>query len=260
VDKIGGEMIEILNSLRNYIWSALAFVAGLVTKHLFDLYRNKISKLQYSISKSFLGASGHDNYFGNVQILYNNNPVQNLFLCTITLVNTSNKDFNNLEITVWSEVDSLILVSHANKSNSINPLSLTQSYIQECQNITDQNVKLVWSRRPYLIPVLNRDDSVTFSCLVTNPNKTEPNIYLNCEHSGLKIEPTFVKPQLFWGENQGIAALYGLFVTAIGSIFIANCIESKAIVTLIVFLMAAFLLIPGVITLKIVKRIRKMIR
>lgn len=253
-------MKEILTQFGKYIWPALTFVAGLVVKHIFDLYRNKISRLQYSISKSFLGASGHDNYFGKVQVLYNNNPVQNLFLCTITLVNTSNRDFNNLEITVWSEVNSLILVSHANKTGSINPLSLTQSYIQECQNITEQNVKLVWSRRPYIIPVLNRDDSVTFSCLVTNPNKVEANIYLNCDHPGLKIEPTFVKPQLFWGENQGVAALCGLFVTAIASIFIANCVESKAIVTMIVFLLAAFLLIPGVITLKLLKKIRKLFR
>lgn len=45
-------------------------MAGLITKHIFDLYQNKISRLQYSINKSFLGASGQDNYFGKVQVLY----------------------------------------------------------------------------------------------------------------------------------------------------------------------------------------------
>jgi len=253
-------MNEILARFGKYIWPTITFVAGLFVKHIFELYRNRIAKLQYSISTSFLGASGHDNYFGKVQVLYNDSLVENLYLCTINLVNTSNRDFKDIEITVWTDVNAIILVSSALKAGTINALTLTHQYVTECQNITAQTAKLVWSRRPYVIPVLNRDDKVTFSCLVTNPNKGEPAVYLNCEHPGLKIEPTFVKPQIFWGENQSVAALYGLLVTAIASVFIVNCIQSKAIVALIIFLLAAFLLIPGVIALKIVKRIRKLIR
>lgn len=253
-------MKEILDSLKSYIWTVIAFVAGLITKHIFDLYQNKISRLQYSINKSFLGASGQDNYFGKVQVLYNDKPVKNLFLCNLTLVNTSNRDFKDIEVTVWCDVDSIILVSSAYKSGTINPLLLTEKYIQECQNVTEQNMRLVWSRRPYSIPVLNRDDSIVFSCLVTSPVKSEPAIFLNCDHPGLKIEANFIQPQLFWGENQSTAALYGLLVTAIASVFVAHYLQSKAIVALIIFLLAAFLLIPGVITLKIAKKIRKVIR
>ena len=253
-------MKEIFSQFKGYIWPAIAFVAGLIVKHFFNLYRNKISRLQYSINKSFFGASGHDNYFGKVQVLYNDKPVKNLFLCNLTLANTSNKDFKDIEVTVWCDVDSIILVSSAHKSGTINPLLLTEKYIQECQNVTGQNMKLVWSRRPYRIPVLNRDDSVVFSCLVTSPHKKEPAIYLDCDHPGLKIEAKFIQPQLFWGENQSLAALYGLLIVAIASVVVVQCFQSKAIVALIVFLLAAFLLIPGVIALKVVKKIRKLIR
>lgn len=251
---------EIISQIGCYALPTLTFVAGLITKHFFDLYKNKISRLQYSISKSFLGASGQDNYFGKVQVLYNDRPVENLFLCNLNLVNTSNKDFKDIEITVWCDTNSIILVSSAYKSGTINPLLLTEKYIQECQNITEQNVRLVWSRRPYLIPVLNRDDSVVFSCLVTSVNKAEPSIYLDCDHPSLKIEANFIQPQLFWGENQGLGALYGLIISAIISLFIIYYFQSKAIVSLIVFLLGAFCLLPGVIALKVLKKLRKLIR
>ncbi len=251
---------EIIGKIECYVWPVISYIGGLVTMYFFDLYKNKISKLQYSISKSFLGASGQDNYFGRVQVLYNDGPVENLYLCNINLVNTSNKDFKDIEVTVWCDVDSIILVSSAFKAGTINALTLTQLYIEECRNITQQNVRLVRSRRPYVIPVFNRDDSVTFSCLATNPNRAEPNIYLNCDHPGLKIDPTFVKPQLFWGENQSIAALCGLFVVAIISILVTYYFQSKVIIALVIFLLAAFLLIPGVITLKVLKKIRKLMR
>ena len=120
-----------MDRIVNYIWPAVTFIAGLFAKHLFDLYKNKIARLQYSINKSFLGASGQDNYFGKVQVLHNDRPVHNLYLCNITLVNTSNKDFKDIEITVWCDTESLILVSSAYKSNTINPLLLTEKYIQE---------------------------------------------------------------------------------------------------------------------------------
>lgn len=251
---------EIFDQISYYVWPALTFIAGLIVHHLFELYTNKIARLRYSISKSFLGVSGNDNYFGNVQVLYNNQPVENIFLCKLYLVNTTNRDFKDIEITLWCDLDSIILISSANKTGTINTLFLTTAYINECQNITKDNEKLVWSRRPYVIPVLNRDDSVIFSCLVTNRKKIEPGIFLNCEHPGLKIEPNFIQPELFWGENKNLGAFYGLFITAITSMFIVRYLQSKVAIALVVFLLGAFCLIPGIIALKIVKKLRKLLR
>lgn len=235
-------------------------MAGLITKYILDTWRNKIPRLQYSINKSALGTSAQDDYFGKVQVLYNDKPVNNLYLCSLTLVNTSNKDFKDIEVTVWCDSDSIILVSRATRSDTINPLSLTEKYEEKQKNVSEENVKLVWSYRPYAIPVINRDDSVVFSCLVTTFGKSEPSIYLNCDHMGLKVEADFREPKLFWGENQGVAALIGLFVTAIISIFIVQYVQSKAFVALVVYFLAAFLIFPGVLILKILNKFRKLTR
>ena len=64
-----------------FIGPSIGFLLGLVTKYIFDIYTKKISKVRYSINKSFLGISGEDNRFGKVQIIYNDNiPVKNLYL------------------------------------------------------------------------------------------------------------------------------------------------------------------------------------
>jgi len=250
--------MQIINS---YILPAATFVLGLITKHLFDLYRNKISKIQYSINKSFLGVSGEDNRFGKVQVIYNDNiPVQNLYLCNIVLVNTSNRDFNDIEFTVWCDTDSLILISHAHKTNSINPINLTQQFVDQFTSQLQVNPNLVMTRRPYVVSVLNRDDSLTFSCLVTNNKGQVPNIYLDCEHEGLKLVPNFIQPQLFWGENQAVAAWCGLIICAIFAALLSCFITTKWLLIPTVYLLGALCLIPGVIILKVCKRIRKLLR
>ncbi len=250
-----------MDLLNKYLWPAIGFILGLFTKHIFDLYKNKISKIQYSINKSFLGVSGEDNRFGKVQIIYNDNiPVKNLFLCNITLVNTSNRDFKDVEFTVWCDVGSLILISHGHKTDSINPLNLTQKFLIDFQNNLQTNPNIVMTRRPYTVPVLNRDSSITFSCLVTNTNGQEPNIYLACEHEGLKLVPNFAKPPLFWGENQTVGAWYGLIICAFVAWIISSYIESKLLLIGAVYFMGALCLIPGILVLKISKIIKKIFR
>ena len=66
--------------------------------------------------------------------------------------------------------------------------------------------------------------------------------------------------QVFWGENQGKAAIYGWAIIAIVSVLLTTYISSKAILALIVFLLATFLLVSGSIILKGLKKIRKLIR
>ncbi len=251
---------ETLLKLMRYIIPGATFILGLLVRYYFDLFKNKIAKLRYEINKSFLGASGHDYYFGKVQVLYNDRPVQNLYLCTINLVNSSNKDFKDVEITVWCDVDSIILVSNAQKYGSIEPLKFTSQYLQQCQNVTERNKTLVWTRRIYHIPVLNRDDNITFSCLVTNSKGREPGVFLNCDQQGLKIEPTFVKPQLFWGERQDISALWGLIICALFIAPVVYFTPSKILVAIMVFIMGAFCIIPGVLIVKLSRKIKSLLR
>ena len=244
----------------NLVWSIICFVAGLTVKYFFDAYVNKIAKIRYIINKSFLGISSEDNLFGKVQVIYNEHPVKNLFLCNIVLVNTSNKDFKNITITVWCDSESYFLISHAYKAGSISPYDLTKEFYDNFKTRLESGNGIIATQRPFNIPVLNREDSITFSCLVTNINSIEPYVYLDCEHPGLRLEADFVQPKLYWGENQNTGAWIGLVIGVILVSFFMYLLNANSILIIFAYLMGVYAILPGVLTLKIIKGIKKIFR
>lgn len=249
-----------IDFILKYWLHGIAFIGGIFVKYLFELYCSKIAKIPYEINKSFLGASGQDAYFGKVQVLYNDYPVTNLYLCTINLVNSTNKDFKDLKITVWSEIDSVILVANAQKLGTVNVLKLTDEHLKQILNKNNDNAGWVWSRRVYDIPVLNRDDRLTFSCLVTNPQGKEPHIYLDCEHQGVKLNANFAKPNYFLGERSDLSTLWGWIICILLLIAVLKFISSPAWVGVIAFLLGTLCMLPGIFVLKIHKLVKKLFR
>ncbi len=244
-----------------YIFYAITFIMGLVVKHYYDLYRNKIQIIKYTISKVFAGASEDSKIFGKVQVLHNDIPVENLYLCKIDFINTTNKDFKDLKIDVWCDLDSEILTCSALKKGSIHVFKPTKEYMEECRNITTGNsAALNRSRRPYDIPVLNRNDEVYFSCLVSSKKGVDPLISLACEHAGLKFEAIDVLPSMVWGENRTHGVIYGIIISAILMIPTLYFISPKIIATIVAFILGIFCLIPGILFLKLLRKIRKSMR
>jgi hypothetical protein len=72
--------------MSKFIFYVITFIAGLTVKHFYELYKNRIQRIQFSTNKIFLGTSADDNLFGKVEILHNDIPVENLYLCDISLV------------------------------------------------------------------------------------------------------------------------------------------------------------------------------
>ena len=265
---VSSESTRVMNSqsiiqIGKALLPGITFLLGLLTKHVFDLWKNRLPRIKYRIYKSFLAASSQDALFGSVQVLHNNHPVRNLYMVKIVLQNSSNKDFKDVPMLLWCDSGSMILISYGVKIGSVEPLEFTKDYndlIANVNNMNVQQVQQVLSRRKYLIPVLNRDDIIEFSCLLTNTEGKEPNLYLESSREGLRLEPTFIQPQLFLGEPQSTAALLGLFATGILLIPIVYFGTSVVWISAISWLAGAFCLLPGVFILKMVRWMRKIVR
>lgn len=242
------------------IISAITVIVTLITKHYYDLHRNKIQIIKYTVTKIFAGASEDDKILGKVQVLHDNIPVENLYLCDVVFVNTTNKDFKDLQVEVWCDLDSEILRCSARKKGSIHVFKPTEKYVEECKNITTENAALIMSRLPYDIPILNRDDEVSFSCFVSNNKGIKPVISLNCEHAGLKFEAIYVQPLLFWGENQAHGVIYGIIISTILMIPILYFISSKIIAAIVVFVLGICCLLPGALFLKLLRKMKNAMR
>ncbi|MBT6041783.1 hypothetical protein HOH15_07685 [Candidatus Woesearchaeota archaeon] len=250
--------------LSKYVFFIITFIVGIIFKHYYDQVKNKVQKINYSVYKTFLGATANDSLLGKVEILYNNKPVGNLYLCEIKLVNISNKDFENIKITVWCDVESVIFSAHSAKESTINTLKLTEEYVEECRKYNldgiDNVPNHIKTRLPYIIPILNRDENVNFTCLVSNEKGEEPYVHLNCERAGLKLEENIKNPRIFWGENERHSAIYGIIICATLMIPTLYFIDSKIFASIIIFILGIFCIAPGAIFLKLLNKIKQAIR
>jgi len=250
-----------IDGIKAYIIPGVTFILGLLVRHLFSLWRNRIARLDYSINRVFLGASGQDQLFGRVEVHYNGTQVANLYMFTLQMQNSSNTDFTDLKMNIWCNLGSLILVSNGRKLSSVEPLQFTAEYAAALQAVGEnQNIDQVFTRRVYSVPVLNRDEQVEFSCLVTNRQGTEPSLYLECDKPGLRLAPRFVKPELWWGERRDLSALVGLLVTGLMLVPAVQLIHVGALLAIVAFVLGGFCMFPGAVVLKLVRLTRRLVR
>ncbi|MBX9697411.1 MAG: DUF4168 domain-containing protein [Alphaproteobacteria bacterium] len=175
--------------MKEHFEKILFIVAGIFLKHIWEKIRNRVTYLNYSVWHQSLGTSITDNLFGNVQILYNNNPVSSLYFTTLMLENHSSRDIENIEVNIYCDQASSILISHGYVELSPNALKFSDEY-HEMLKLAQTDSSLwtnVISRRDYNIPVINRGDTVKFQLLTTNPTK-QPEIYANCDQAGIKLK------------------------------------------------------------------------
>ncbi|MFP5385131.1 MAG: hypothetical protein ACLGHN_03580 [Bacteriovoracia bacterium] len=175
--------------MKEHLEKVLLIAVGIFLKHIWEKIRSRITFLNYSVWHQSLGTSISDNLFGNVQILYNDNPVSRLYFSTLVLENHSSRDFENIDINIYCDQDSSILISHGYIEFSPNALKFTDEYeatLRQAQ--TDPSVWInAIKRRDYKIPVINRGDIIKFQLLITNTIK-QPEIYASCDRAGIKMK------------------------------------------------------------------------
>jgi hypothetical protein len=186
--------------------------------------------LRWEAHHAHIALSAADARFGNIQVLYNNNPVQNLFTTTVRVENESTTDLSDLDLNLFYTDGSLIYTATAAVSGSANELELSQRFKdrrEQLMKTTPNDPTLLAlapsliSRRDFMVPVLNRGGTVTATLLVQNPQGRLPFINVACDHRGVRL--VFRGPrQLTFGVNQRTAAITGLVVGLL-LIFLAFC-------------------------------------
>ena len=165
-----------------------------------------------------------------------------------------------MQIKLWCDSDSDIIVANGKKINTIQLLNFTDRFNNVMDNFRNrgENSFEATTSREYLVPVLNRGEILEFSCLTTNINGDLPYVSVDCSHSGLKVNYKENPPALFWNEPQHICAYWGLIITILILVPLMILLESKMAIGLISFFLGAFLIIPGAIIVKLKKKIENL--
>lgn len=238
------------------IIGTITLVIGIVLKHIWDKYINRITKLKYSIWHNYIGSSIEDIKFGSVKLLYNDTELKNLYASNVVIKNETGKDLSDLELNISCNSQSLILVSHGRNSNSIKELEFTSEYLQIIEKNNPNDATYIYTRRDYKIPVINRGDIIEITLLTTNFNGERPLLYVTSEHKGVKLK-YYIEPLQQFGVPQISSSVIGLLASLLICVPIFKYASDDSLVIGLTLLNGWIASLYGVAILRITKWIKK---
>ncbi|HEV8081383.1 MAG TPA: hypothetical protein VGP43_11755 [Chitinophagaceae bacterium] len=192
-----------------YPWLIPVIAAGLgfVAAILLEKFRNRIVLLKFSKNIFQLATSTQHNFWGNIEVLYNNRKTNHLSLITVEIKNDSNRDLENVKVDFWVDESSQMLAHQGNYIESGNFIPYDENYQKELSKVIelyddmkleqmdfkDETPELAYRRRSLLankkfnLPVLNRNTSVKFQILAENFEGEIPTLSLSVLHKSCKL-------------------------------------------------------------------------
>lgn len=163
---------------------------GLFVGVLVEKFKNRLRKIEYSISSQKIIPPLSKNLGGQLSIKLNDLEINTLKVATIEVENTNSIDLENIIIRFTLGNNSFFQGNEAFIQNNYSPLFWTQSYNVDFNQILDdfnkceinpengtkiipddlqQKIDYILANREYLIPVFNRRDKAVFNFLIEDP-------------------------------------------------------------------------------------------
>jgi len=226
-----------------------------LTQHIL----NRRAIFGYSVWHNKVGMTTDDAIYGSVKVTWNDNPVDHLYLSTLTIKNESMKDYESVIVRIFT-TDTMLLTQRTEMVGTTRLIDFTDEYKSEINVLSGQDPRpdqldLYRSRRDYIIPTMNRGQEVKFEFLNAAKTDNRPNIWADIVHKGVVCR--IKKPvNLILGVPQPRALLIGTILSLCGIFLIMTWIKSILLVAVISFLLGALVVLPGVMAIKAIRRVK----
>ena len=271
---------------------ALAIVAallGIIGTIVAQRWLNRRSLFTYSVFHSQIGLSAEDAIYGSVQITWNGNLVNRLYLSTIDLTNQSAKDFESVMVRAFTN-NTVLLTQKTMVVGTTRVIEFTDEYkrqiaVGEESLPTEYQVDLHSHNRDYIVPTMNRGQTIRFEFLNAAESDEEPQIWLDVLHEGVNCkfrpwqdqfkgvpQPTAVLEAVskmpdrrFGGRRSWAKAMTFLFLRPllVGNLVCASIVllmlfyvEDSPIPIILSYILGVFVLLPGTYAIKFYRQIR----
>lgn len=266
--------------LPSAISAAIAFLAGWLT----FILRNRRVLLTYHVTHERIGISALDKIHGNVAVTVDGNPVQNLFMSNIRLVNRSMHDVENIEVKVFCGPKDMQLMSEdTHVEGTVEFLKHTAEFeaikhdldnamvgIQNAKNLGDneevlrlqKTVAPRWStwktNRWYAVPVMSRGQKIRFTYMTSVLSNTKPIILISCQKAGvrLKYKEPYQPVTHLWGVSLSDAALAGIVISVAAAMLVIYSISIPWLAAFICLVLGFICQIFGAGAVKLYRCIR----
>ena len=212
-------LVRLLHYVQNNaLLSAFFTVAGSIAMFMIQRFRGRVKTLEYRVSHQRIGISANDAVHGIIEILWRKNMVTNLFLSTITVKNEISSDFKDLVVVVWSPQETMILTEQSEiKGSALAPVErkeFLESAGIAAGKVPDKIPDQFYHRREYVLGVLNRGNTITFTYLVTVPGGGAPALWFETQQPGLQTQYRETTPETL-GVSVKSAAVWGLAISLV---------------------------------------------
>ena len=237
-------------------------VGGLFMSVVSKAWLNKRGTFTYTVNHQRIGFSSNNSTFGNVTVSWNGTQLPNLFISTIEMKNESLNDYENIIINACT-ADTNLLTEQTQLGGTPNILKWSDNFqelmhISEGQSHSPTQMEIYSGQREYLIPVLNRGQSVRLSFLNSAKSTATPSIWLSVLQKGIRLKLRSPQTEHF-GVAHPIAATVGV---ASGLVVIPLIMQTNLDADYIIALAYVYglaVIVPGAFIVRAYRRARDFI-
>jgi len=240
---------------------ALTFVGGVLSTIVTTAFINRRALFTYRVSHSQIGVSGEDPIYGTVQVLWNNKPIESqLYLSTVEVTNTSTRDFDDVDVTIYSSSTEL-LTEKSELVNTTRIIDYSENYkrqldVADGENPSPSQSQLHARRREYYIPAMVRGQVARFEYLNAAEAGARPAIHAEVIRSGIKVRQKADEPKI-WGESTKRAAVAGTLLCSMVVVLVLYYVGPTYTAAVGVFVLGLAGNIAGALFLKLWRKIRR---
>jgi hypothetical protein len=255
--------MNILQLIQNEYVSLIAGGAGgLLSSWFSQRILSRRGLFTYFVRHEKIGVSAEDKVFGSVAVSWNGKSIANLYLSSLQLKNESMNDYENVVIRAYTD-DTRLLSEQTQILDSPNIVEWTEKFKADLKfeagtEPTERQVEIYNGQREYLVPVLNRGQSIQLTFLNSSKSKASPSIWLSVALKGVKLKFRVPQKEVF-GVSQAQAALVGVLIAIAVVCTLTAWLTDLWSVALLSLLMGLFAVVPGAYAIKLFRRLKEAI-
>ena len=257
-------------------WAAPALIScalTLVVTLLVFVVRNRRVLLTYHVLHDRIGISTFDRVHGEVMVTVGGNPVQNLYMSSIWLVNRSMRDVEELEVKVCCRAEDMHLMSEQthvedtveflrhtaefveirnrmmNASSELEQARVSEDHARAkmLEQVVDADWRTLSTNRWYSVPVLARGQAIRFTYMTNVLSQASPEIFLSCQKAGVRVK--YKEPYRpvwhLWGVPLADASVAGIAISTLVWILVVSSISTLWLAALVCLVAGLLASVPG---------------
>jgi hypothetical protein len=237
-------------------------IIGIILTIIAQLFLNKRGIFSYHVFHTRIGQSAENKVYGSVKLTWNENPISNLYLSKVELINQSLKDYESVIVRIFTN-DTTLLTQSTQIVGTTRSIDFTEEYkkkvsVQEGNKPSKEQLTLFRKQRDFFVPTINRSQTLRFEFLNSAIPNRQPSIWVDVLHKGVKCKFRIAQNMIF-GVPQNDAAIIGTIFGLIAVVLIITFINSVLISAFISFIIGLAVVIPGAFTLKLFRKIRDLL-